>query len=40
MVPSFRMDSLNLLTDLEDLNDLMLSLDLASGYHQVDMDPR
>ena len=37
MVPSFRMDSLNLLTDLADL---MSSLDLASGYHQVDMDPR
>jgi hypothetical protein len=34
------MDSLNLLTDLADLDDLMFSLDLASGYHQVDMDPR
>jgi len=33
MVPSFRMDSLNLLTDLADLADLMFSLDLASGYH-------
>ena len=40
MVPSFRVDSLNLLTDLADLDDLMFSLDLASGYHQVDMDPR
>ena len=34
------MDSLDLLTDLADLDDLMFSLDLASGYHQVDMDPR
>ena len=34
------MDSLNLLTNLADLNDLKFSLDLASGYHQVDMDPR
>ena len=34
------MDFLNLLTDLADLDDLMLSLDLASAYHQVDMDPR
>jgi hypothetical protein len=34
------MDSLNLLTDLADLADLMSSLDLASGYHHVDMDPR
>jgi len=37
------MDSLNLLTDLADLadlDDLMFSLDLASGYYQVDMDPR
>ena len=40
MVPSFLMDFLNLLTDLADLDDLMLSLDLASAYHQVDMDPR
>jgi len=40
LIPSFRMDSLNLLTDLDDLDDLMFSLDLASGYHQVDMDPR
>ena len=40
MVPSFRMDSLNLLTDLADLADLMFSLYLASGYHQVVMDPR
>ena len=41
MVPSFRMDSLNLvLTEMADLDDLMFSLDLASGYHQVDMDPR
>jgi len=40
MVPSFRMDSLDLLTDLADLGDLMFSLDLASGYHQVDMDTR
>ena len=39
MVPSFRMDSLNLLTDLADLDDLKFSLGLASGYHQVDMDP-
>jgi hypothetical protein len=34
------MDSLNLLTHLADLDDLMFSLDLASSYHQVDMDPR
>jgi len=40
MVPSFRMDSLNLLTDLADLDDLMSSLDLASGYHQADLDPK
>jgi hypothetical protein len=40
MVPSFCMDFLNLLTDLADLDDLMFSLDLASGYHQVDMDPK
>ena len=40
IVPSFRMESLDLLTDLADVDDLMLSLDLASGYHQVDMDPR
>ena len=39
MVHSFRMDTLNLLTDLADLDDLMFSLDLASGYHQVDMIP-
>ena len=35
-----RLDSLNLLTDLADLADLMFSLYLASDYHQVDMDPR
>jgi len=40
MVPSFCMDSLDLLTDLADLDDLMFFLDLASSYHQVDMDPR
>ena len=40
MVPSFHVDSLNLLTDLADLDDLMFSLDLVSDYHQVDMDPR
>ena len=39
LIPSFRMDSLNLLTDLADLDDLKFSLGLASGYHQVDMDP-
>lgn len=40
MVPKFRMESLSVLTDLADLEDLMFSLDLASGYHQVDIDPR
>lgn len=40
MIPKFRIDSLKLLSDLADLDDLMFSLDLASGYHQVDMDPR
>ena len=31
IVPSFRMESLDLLTDLADVDDLMLSLYLASG---------
>ena len=35
------MDSLSLLPDLADLDDLMFALDLASGYHhQVEMDPK
>jgi len=39
-IPKFRMDSLLLLPDLADLDDLMFALDLASGYHQVEMDPK
>ena len=38
-IPKFRLDSLQLLSDIADLDDLMFSLDLASGYHQVLMAP-
>jgi len=40
MVPKFRMESLSILSDLADLDDVMFSLDLASGYHQVEVDPK
>ena len=37
-LPRFHMECLQYLTDIADLDDYMYSLDLASGYHQVDMD--